>query len=114
MAGTCDGVHAGDISQEESDAGILPSHGITIDVPGTSESGRPPAVHHLYVPEGTPCSHDTNSTSSMPSYQSPLRHHRRAPSSHREVKVRFLLEPCEQAFVTLSLGDTQCPFQLYK
>jgi hypothetical protein len=41
--------HAGDINQKEADAGILASHGISLDVPGTSESGQPPIVHHLYA-----------------------------------------------------------------
>ncbi len=39
----------GDVNQKEAEAGILPSHGISLDVPGTSESGQPPMVRHLYA-----------------------------------------------------------------
>ncbi|TVY44800.1 Calcium/calmodulin-dependent protein kinase kinase [Lachnellula occidentalis] len=83
--------HAGDISAKEAEVGILPSHGnlamrylipmlsssthdnnfitgISLDIPGTQ--GRPPLIKHL----------------SAPAYQSPLRHHRRQASQHREVK----------------------------
>ncbi len=50
MASSCgDSLHPGDISAREAEIGILPSHGISLDVPGTSESGRPTIVHHLYV-----------------------------------------------------------------
>lgn len=70
IVGGCEPSHAGDISQKESEAGILPSHGISLDVPGDTNSGRPPIIQHL----------------STPAYQSPLRHHRRTPSKHREVK----------------------------
>ncbi|KAG0648518.1 kinase C [Hyphodiscus hymeniophilus] len=62
--------HAGDISKQEAEAGILPSHGISIDVAGETEYGRPPIIKHL----------------STPAYQSPLRHHRRNASQHRAVK----------------------------
>ncbi|KUJ19870.1 BcCMK3, calcium/calmodulin-dependent protein kinase [Mollisia scopiformis] len=70
IAGGCEPVHAGDITQKEADLHILPSHGISLDVPGDTNSGRPPIIQHL----------------STPAYQSPLRHHRRTPSQHREVK----------------------------
>ncbi|TVY26115.1 Calcium/calmodulin-dependent protein kinase kinase [Lachnellula hyalina] len=60
--------HAGDISEKEAEVGILPSHGISLDIPGTQ--GRPPLIKHL----------------SAPAYQSPLRHHRRQASHHVEVK----------------------------
>ncbi|KAH6715327.1 BcCMK3, calcium/calmodulin-dependent protein kinase [Leptodontidium sp. MPI-SDFR-AT-0119] len=62
--------HAGDISHQEAELGILPSHGISLDVPGDSDLERPHLLQHL----------------SAPAYQSPLRHHRRTPSQHREVK----------------------------
>ncbi|KAG4416436.1 hypothetical protein IFR04_010414 [Cadophora malorum] len=62
--------HPGDISREEAELGILPSHGISLDVPGEPELERPHMLQHL----------------SSPAYQSPLRHHRRNPSQHREVK----------------------------
>ncbi|KAL2067991.1 hypothetical protein VTL71DRAFT_16089 [Oculimacula yallundae] len=62
--------HAGDISEQEADLGILPSHGISLDIPGEPELARPHLLQHL----------------STPAYQSPLRHHRRNPSQHREVK----------------------------
>ncbi|KAL8952461.1 MAG: hypothetical protein Q9222_001652 [Ikaeria aurantiellina] len=54
----------------ESEAGILPSHGISIDLPGTAENIKPPALRHT----------------SLPAYESPLRHHRRHPSSAKKVK----------------------------
>jgi len=50
MAGICeDSGHTGDINQKEAEAGILPSHGISLDVPGTNENERPPIVHQLYA-----------------------------------------------------------------
>ena len=50
MAGVFEGpTHTGDVNQKEAEAGIQPSHGISLDVPGTSDSGRPPIVHHLYA-----------------------------------------------------------------
>ncbi|RDL35051.1 uncharacterized protein BP5553_06982 [Venustampulla echinocandica] len=92
LAGDCQAPgHAGDISTEEAEAGILPSHGnnflqrpqytfprslitiskgISLDIQGNTEDGRPPIIHHL----------------SAPAYQSPLRHHCRQPSHHREIK----------------------------
>ncbi|TGO11453.1 hypothetical protein BTUL_0109g00190 [Botrytis tulipae] len=71
FAGDCEKPgHPGDITQKEADAGILPSHGISLDIPGESVDGRPPLVQYL----------------STPAYQSPLRHHRRSASAHRQVK----------------------------
>ncbi|EPE34095.1 Protein kinase-like (PK-like) [Glarea lozoyensis ATCC 20868] len=63
-------VHAGDITRKEEQAGILPSHGISLDVAGDTESGRPPILQHL----------------SAPAYHSPLRHHKRQASYHKQVK----------------------------
>ncbi|RDW70165.1 calcium protein kinase BcCMK3 [Coleophoma crateriformis] len=58
-----------DALKKEEAAGIL--HGsANLDVPGLTEGGRPPLLQHL----------------SQPAYQSPLRHHKRTPSAHREVK----------------------------
>ncbi|KAB8300263.1 hypothetical protein EYC80_000469 [Monilinia laxa] len=62
--------HPGDITRKEAGAGILPSHGISLDIPGELVNGRPPITQYL----------------STPAYQSPLRHHRRSASTHREVK----------------------------
>lgn len=62
--------HSGEISQKEADAGILPSHGISLDLPDQEEPRRLAAIQAL----------------SNPAYHSPLRHHRRTPSQHREVK----------------------------
>ncbi|KAF7954967.1 uncharacterized protein EAE97_000226 [Botrytis byssoidea] len=71
FAGDCEKPgHPGDITQKEADAGILPSHGISLDIPGELVDGRPPLVQYL----------------STPAYQSPLRHHRRSASAHRQVK----------------------------
>lgn len=44
-------IHRGDISDRESKAGILPSHGISLDVPGfdAAEGGRPALIQHMYV-----------------------------------------------------------------
>ncbi|TGO26146.1 hypothetical protein BPAE_0065g00220 [Botrytis paeoniae] len=71
FAGDCENPgHPGDITQKEADAGILPSHGISLDIPGELVDGRPPLVQYL----------------STPAYQSPLRHHRRSASAHRQVK----------------------------
>lgn len=57
-------------SEVEAAHGILPSHGIHINFPPTAESGRPQMIRHL----------------SNPSYQSPIRHHRRTPSRSGAVK----------------------------
>ncbi|KAE9374572.1 Pkinase-domain-containing protein [Stipitochalara longipes BDJ] len=71
FAGECvQPAHAGDITRREAEAGILPSHGISLDVPGLTEQGRPPIIQHV----------------STPAYQSPLRHHRRTPSHQRTIK----------------------------
>ncbi|KAB2576933.1 hypothetical protein BFW01_g2206 [Lasiodiplodia theobromae] len=50
--------------------GLYPSDSLSLAVPATDESGRPPVIKHV----------------SAPAYQSPLRHHRRAPSTSREIK----------------------------
>ncbi|EDN91188.1 hypothetical protein SS1G_00591 [Sclerotinia sclerotiorum 1980 UF-70] len=43
FAGDCEQPgHPGDITQKEADAGILPSHGISLDIPGELVDGRPP------------------------------------------------------------------------
>jgi len=65
FAGDCERPgHAGDITKKEAEVGILPSHGnfgldftwdthdnrslgISLDVPGKTESGRPPLIQHL-------------------------------------------------------------------
>jgi [calcium/calmodulin-dependent protein kinase] kinase len=47
MASSNEAMRSGDVTKEESKAGILPSHGITIDVPGITETGRLPMVHHM-------------------------------------------------------------------
>ncbi|QSZ35549.1 hypothetical protein DSL72_008419 [Monilinia vaccinii-corymbosi] len=72
FAGDCEPPgHPGDITHKEADAGILPSHGISLDIPDELQvNGRPSKVQYL----------------SAPAYQSPLRHHRRSASTHREVK----------------------------
>ncbi|KAF6223509.1 hypothetical protein HO133_000352 [Letharia lupina] len=56
----------------EDKAGIVPSHGIAIDVPSTGEGDgtRPATVRHM----------------STPAYESPIRHHQRKQSSAKEVK----------------------------
>ncbi|RFU35908.1 hypothetical protein B7463_g448, partial [Scytalidium lignicola] len=58
---------SGQLPTKEAEFEILPKHGINLDVPAESQ---PSPVHHL----------------SSPPYQSPLRHHRRTPSYHREIK----------------------------
>ncbi|KAH8600803.1 calcium/calmodulin-dependent protein kinase [Bisporella sp. PMI_857] len=71
FAGNCEPPgHAGDVSKHEAESGILPSHGISIDLPDIHVEARPALIHHL----------------STPAYHSPLRHHRRTPSHHRFVK----------------------------
>ncbi|KAL8739313.1 MAG: hypothetical protein Q9181_000044 [Wetmoreana brouardii] len=54
----------------ESEAGILPSHDISVDLAGPVENIRPPILRHT----------------SLPAYESPLRHHQRHASSPRQVK----------------------------
>ncbi|KAL9099295.1 MAG: hypothetical protein Q9163_005182 [Psora crenata] len=55
---------------KEKEAGIVPSHGISIDLPSSKDSARPVHIRHV----------------SSPAYESPLRHHCRKHSSAREVK----------------------------
>lgn len=87
----------GDIHQKEADAGILHSRGTSLDVPGISESGRPPVVHHVYAETQFIFRPYADSPpSSMPTYQSPLRHHHRNASNHREVKVCLRPQPCTE------------------
>ncbi|KAF2637689.1 Pkinase-domain-containing protein [Massarina eburnea CBS 473.64] len=50
--------------------GIYSSANVTLDVPATGTDGRPPAITYT----------------SLPTYHSPLRHHKRAASSTRRVK----------------------------
>ncbi|KAJ9627313.1 hypothetical protein H2203_003775 [Taxawa tesnikishii (nom. ined.)] len=56
--------------EKEAAAGILPSHGISLNLPPSAGDGRPPAVKHM----------------STPAYHSPIRHHRRAPSRTKPIK----------------------------
>ncbi|MCJ1416280.1 hypothetical protein MMC32_002615 [Xylographa parallela] len=59
------------MSQGEATADIKPSHGISIDLPANDgRPTRPAIVSHI----------------SSPTYESPLRHHRRKPSTPRQVK----------------------------
>jgi [calcium/calmodulin-dependent protein kinase] kinase len=65
------------------------SKGISLDVVGDTEKHRPPIIHHLCVIllyHPTARNFSLRLCSSAPAYQSPLRHHRRQPSQHREVK----------------------------
>lgn len=50
----------------------------------------------------------------MPTYQSPLRHHRRVPSYHREVKVGSLFFSLARTMYNSSVGDTQCALRIHK
>ncbi|KAI9826852.1 MAG: hypothetical protein M1832_005791 [Thelocarpon impressellum] len=59
-----------DQSAGKERAGLVPSHGITIDVPPSAVNARPALVKHT----------------SSPVYQSPIRHHRRNASTPRQVK----------------------------
>lgn len=59
-----------DKARFELQPGILPSQRISIDIPGSSDSVRPPNIRHV----------------STPAYESPLRHHRRNQSSAKLVK----------------------------
>lgn len=60
-----------DHSTGDSDpAGLVPSHGISLNLPTPSEGDRPSAVRHV----------------SVPAYKSPLRHHRRTSSRNQRVK----------------------------
>lgn len=54
--------------------GIVPSHGISINFPdaGANSNSRPHPVKHMSAP--------------APAYQSPIRHHKRAPSKSKGVK----------------------------
>lgn len=63
-------LHPRSASEHESANTIAPDHGISINLPPGSSDGRPSPVKHM----------------SAPAYQSPIRHHRRAPSKTRGVK----------------------------
>ena len=72
-------------------AGIVGSHGISLDLPGVDENPtRPPIISHLYVTWsfGSVCRADADISvcRSTPAYESPLRHHRRKASTPRQVK----------------------------
>ena len=78
------------LSQEvEKEAGLVPPRGIEVedDTEHPSELNRPPLLKHVYVASypSLPCL--TNVCSSSPAYDSPLRHHRRVPSTPKQVKV---------------------------
>lgn len=70
----------------EEDAGIMPSHGISIDLPSTGYGDRPANVRHVYSVSFLGESPGLSFYRSQPAYESPLRHHRRKRSSAREVK----------------------------
>lgn len=74
---------------KEDEAGIaqVPAHGIFIDAPGQEEKGRPPNLTHMCVSNlyGW-CPPELTLHRSSPSYESPLRHHRRNFSSPKLVK----------------------------
>ncbi|KAL8973121.1 MAG: hypothetical protein Q9183_000141 [Haloplaca sp. 2 TL-2023] len=55
----------------ESEAGILPSNNIAVELPAPAENIRPPTLRHT----------------SLPAYESPLRHHQRQASSSKQVKT---------------------------
>jgi calcium/calmodulin-dependent protein kinase kinase 2 len=97
--------HAGDISKKEAGAGILPSHGnsntcANLGYPLISTSQAFPWTFQgkqrmddplwFSICKGSIKSekqlYDSDYSRSTPAYQSPLRHHRRGASQHREVK----------------------------
>ncbi|TAQ90411.1 hypothetical protein B7494_g1248 [Chlorociboria aeruginascens] len=41
--------HAGDINTKEAEAGIMPSHGISIDIPDAPNDSRPPILQHIVL-----------------------------------------------------------------
>ncbi|KAI9840855.1 MAG: hypothetical protein M1837_001269 [Sclerophora amabilis] len=57
-------------SPVEDAAGLVPSQGVSLDIPAIDDTGRPPMLSHV----------------STPAYQSPVRHHRRGLSTPRKVK----------------------------
>ena len=77
-------------SRFEGRSGILPSHDISIDTPGSSDNARPPNIRHVYDSETIillPMANvPLSSQRSTPAYESPLRHHRRHQSSAKLVK----------------------------
>jgi [calcium/calmodulin-dependent protein kinase] kinase len=46
---TDNNIRSGAVSDREAEAGILPSHGISLDVPGYdgAEGGRPALIQHM-------------------------------------------------------------------
>lgn len=79
------------------DVGLVPSHGISLDVGERSPADRPPLLKHLYASiefQRMTRSHRALSElmgkrRSSPAYESPLRHHTRHTTAPRQVKVGF-------------------------
>ena len=72
----------------EEKAGLVPSHGISVDIP-TDDGTRPANVRHMYVFRSPNSRWEWNLTAlvrSSPSYESPIRHRVRKQSSAKEVK----------------------------
>ena len=72
------------------EAGIIPSHGISLDIPGFEGPTRPSNIRHMYIrmgPRGEVLELIISTQfRSSPAYESPLRHHCRKPSTPRQVK----------------------------
>ncbi|TKA28895.1 hypothetical protein B0A50_03306 [Salinomyces thailandicus] len=71
-------VHPRSHSEAEANAGVVATHGISINLPDSGvglhpSTTRPHPVKHMSAP--------------APMYQSPIRHHRRAPSKSKSVKT---------------------------
>jgi len=78
--------------------GIYTSQNVTLEVPVQSHDGRPPPVKYTYAtpspcPSSLPRRVAHPVLRSLPAYHSPLRHHKRAASSTRRVKVRTAPDP---------------------
>lgn len=79
-----------DKAKFDAQAGIFPSHGISIDTPTSNDSVRPANIRHVYDSDSILLLPLANllllSQRSTPAYESPLRHHHRHQSSARTVK----------------------------
>lgn len=73
--------------------GIYTSENVSLDVPAVGQDGRPPPVKYTFARPCSPCPASAKHPRSLPTYHSPLRHHKRAASSTRRVKVRAA-SPC--------------------
>lgn len=104
--------HGEKSGEKEVQAGLVPSHGISVQAGSHPAPYRPSPVKHVYeVPAPSKWCQQSNMLffirRSTPAYESPLRHHQRGHSTPRQVKVRISHHP--RAFTLLKrTGIPEC------